>query len=145
MHKIKTMGEIRAKVFLQNNDDIALFEAGYIPKTKVRQEEIDALVDTGAVMVLLPQDIVEKLGLKIFNKVVVTLANDEKVELQRAGTISLEVCEREMKTDCLVGPPLCEPLIGQLVLERLDLVLNPLKKTITPHPDSPYLPHLKLK
>lgn len=50
-----------------------------------------------------------------------------------------------MKTDCLIGPPQCEPLIGQLVLERLDLIIDPLKGTITPRPESPYLVSLKLK
>ena len=31
-------------------------------------------------------------------------------------------------------PPRCEPLVGQIILERLDLVLDPLKGTITPRP-----------
>ena len=96
-------------------------------------------------MVLLPQDVVEKLGLDITDSTVVTLANDEKIELDMAGDFVLTVCGRKWTTDCLVGPPLCEPLIGQLVLERLDLVLNPQKKTITVNPESPNLPHLKMK
>ena len=50
-----------------------------------------------------------------------------------------------MTTDCLVGPPGCEPLIGQIVLERLDLIAYSLKQTLTPRPESPYLPTLKLK
>ena len=139
------MGEIRATVHLENKEDRTLYKKGIIKKEEVRQMELDALVDTGAVMILLPQDIVEKLGLEIFDKTVVTLANEEKIELDLAGDFVLTVCGRTMVSDCLVGPPLCEPLIGQLVLERLDLVLNPLKKTITPHPESPYLPHLKMK
>lgn len=57
----------------------------------------------------------------------------------------LHVCGRRMDTDCLVGPPLCEPIIGQLVLEALDLVLNPAKRTITVNPEYPNIPHLKMK
>lgn len=139
------MGEIRIKVKLENERDLALYEEGKIEAIAIRQMQIDAMIDTGAVMILLPQDVVEGLGLKKIDRVIVTLANDEKIELDVAGTISLTACNRRMKTDCLVGPPRCEPLIGQLVLERLDLVIDPLKQMVTSRPESPYLPSLKLK
>ncbi|MEW6557145.1 MAG: aspartyl protease family protein [Elusimicrobiota bacterium] len=139
------MGEIRVKVRLENEVDLFLYEENKIVKKKVRSAEVDALVDTGAVMVLLPQDLVEKLGLRKFGKAIITLANEEKVELDKAGTVALTIGDRQMKTACLVGPPGCEPLIGQLVLEELDLIPDPLKRTITPRPESPYLPTLKLK
>ena len=139
------MGEIRAKVLLENDRDVIMYEEGKIKKEQIRKIDVDALADTGAVMVLLPQDIVETLGLKKIDRVIVTLANEEKIELDVAGRVSLTVANRNMKTDCLVGPPQCEVLIGQLVLERLDLVIDPLKQTITARPESPYLPSLKLK
>jgi clan AA aspartic protease len=139
------MGEARTTVKLENDGDLMRFEDGRIEAEAIRGAEIDAMVDTGAVMMLLPQDVVEALGLEKIDKAIVTLANDEKIELDIAGTISLTACNRKMKTDCLVGPPMCEPLIGQLVLERLDLIIDPLKRTITPRPESPYLPSLKLK
>ena len=53
--------------------------------------------------------------------------------------------DRFMFTDCIVGPPLCEPLIGQIILEALDLIVDPGKQTIGPRPESPYLPLLKMK
>lgn len=139
------MGEIRVKVKLENEADIFLKERGEISESAIRRLEIDALVDTGAATILLPQDMVETLGLRKIDKAIITLANDEKIELEIAGTLSLTICDRKMKTDCLVGPPQCEPLIGQIILERLDLILDPLKHTITPRPESPYLPSLKLK
>ena len=43
-----------------------------------------------------------------------------------------------MVTECIVGPPLSEPLIGQVVLERLDLIVDCANQTLTPrHPDYP--------
>ena len=53
--------------------------------------------------------------------------------------------DRNTKTICLVGPPGCEPLLGQVVLEELDLIVDPLQQQLTPRPESPYLPTLKLK
>jgi hypothetical protein len=43
------------------------------------------------------------------------------------------------------GPPLREPLIGQLVLDELDLVVDRARSTLWPRPESPNLPLLKLK
>ncbi|MCK4797666.1 MAG: aspartyl protease family protein [Spirochaetes bacterium] len=139
------MGEIRVDINLENDRDIFLCNQGKIKKEEIRCVKINVLVDTGAVMILLPQDMVETLGLEKIDRVIVTLANEEKVEMDVAGTIALTIGNRKMKTDCLVGPPQCEPLIGQIVLERLDLTLDPLKRTIHPRPESPYLPSLKLK
>ena|SRR5437867_9831627 len=139
------MGEVRARLVLENQGDRILAEAGHLDRTRVRRVELDALVDTGAVMTLLPQDVVDTLGLPIDGKIIVTLANDEKIELPRARLLSLTLVDRQMDTDCLVGPPQCEPLVGQLVLERLDLIIDPIKRVISPRPESPFLPSLKLK
>lgn len=127
------MGEIRAKCQLAKVGG------------KKKAIEIDALVDTGAVMTLLPEDLVDGLELERDGKVVVSLANDQKIELSVALPLLLKIGNRSMVTDCLVGPPQCEPLIGQLVLERLDLIVDPLKKTLSPRPESPYIPSLKMK
>ena len=52
---------------------------------------------------------------------------------------------RFMSTDCVVGPPLSEPLIGQIILEALDLIADCTNRTLTPRPESPDYPLLKLK
>lgn len=139
------MGETRVDIFIENEGDRYLFKKGFIKKEDIRSATVDAMVDTEAVMLLLPQDIIETLGLEKSDKTIVTLANEQKIELDIAGTISLSIGNRGMKTDCLVGPPQCESLVGQLVLERLDLIIDPLKQTLTPRPESPFLPSLKLK
>jgi len=139
------MGEVRARVVLENEGDRVLAEAGHLDPAQVRRAEIEALVDTGAVMILLPQEVVESLGLPIDGNVTVTLADESRIELRRARRLSLELNGRQMDTDCLVGPPQCEPLVGQLVLERLDLVVDPVRRTVTPRPESPLQPSLKLK
>ena len=139
------MGEIKAKVRLVNLRDTMRFEDGNLPEDRVRVREIEAVADTGAVLTLLPQDLVEALGLKTLRRVVVQLANDQKIELDLAGGLELTVAGRTVTTDCLVGPPGCTPLIGQIVMEALDLIADPVKRTLTVRPESPYLPTLNLK
>ena len=139
------VGEVRASVVLENGDDRGLVRRGALEPGEVRRVEADALVDTGAVLVFLPQDMVEALGLGATDKAVVTLANDQKVEIPIAGPLVLTALGRTMNTDCLVGPPRCEPLLGQVVLERLDLIVDSTKRQLIVRPESPFLPSLKAK
>lgn len=139
------MGEIRTKVMLENRDDRTLYKAGNIAQERIRSREIDAVVDTSAVMTLLPQDLVDDLGLELLDRRLVQLADDRKIEMPCAAGLNLTIVGRQMTTDCLVGPPGCEPLIGQIVLESLDLIPDPYKRTLTPRPESPLRPTLKLK
>ena len=139
------MGEIRATVLIENGGDAELSRRGMLDPGDVRRVDADMVVDAGAVVVLLPQDIVEALGLVPFEKRVVTLADDRKVEMPIAGPLRLTVFRRSMSTDCLVGPPRCEPLLGQVVLESLDLIVDSTKRQLSVRPESPFLPTVKLK
>jgi predicted aspartyl protease len=106
---------------------------------------MNALVDAGAVMLFLPQDVVELLGLKIRRTVIVTYADERKEERPVAGPVTIKISRRFMNTDCIVGPPLSEALIGQVILEGLDLLADCQHRTLIPRPESPIYPLLKLK
>ena len=139
------MGEIRTPVRLENMRDAVLSEEDRLPLGSIRSIELDAVVDTGAVLTLLPRDAAESLGLPSMGEVTVTLADESKVRLEKAGPVRLTVAGRTMFTDCLIGPPGCEPLLGQIVLEELDLICDPARRRVTPRPESPDTPNLKLK
>ena len=96
-------------------------------------------------MLSLPQDVVEHVGLKIRRTVVVTYTDERKEERPVAGPVTVKIGERFMNTDCIVGPPLSEALIGQVILEELDLVADCQKRALMPRPESPIYPLLKLK
>ena len=134
------MGEIAVSAKLENAGDRVAFEQGYHAASRIRSTEVTGIVDTGAVTLVLPQNVVERLGLKTRRTVVVAYADDRKEERPVAGPVTIEVCDRFMSTDCIVGPPLSEPLIGQVVLESLDLIADCAKQTLLPRtPDYPLL------
>lgn len=139
------MGEITVNVTLENAGDRYLFTQGNAKEADIRRTRIDATVDTGAVMLVLPQNVVERLGLQILRTVVVAYADERKEERPVAGPLTIHIGNRFMSTDCIVGPPLSEALIGQIVLEALDLLADCTKRTLTPRPESPDYPLLKLK
>src|SRR5689334_23425400 len=133
------MGEVRATVLIENAEDLGLLRRGIVDADAVRRVNANMIVDTGAVVILLPQDMVEALGVEQLEKRVVTLADDRKVEMPIAGPLRLTIFRRTMNLDCLVGPPGCAPLLGQVVLESLDLIVDPAKRQLTVRPESPFL------
>jgi len=139
------VGEVRQKVLLENYIDKALAEEGQLEKDKVRAVSLDAVVDTGATLLALPQEVVEKLGLRKSHKVIVTYAEERKEERDVAGVVTLTIGERRTNTNCVVGPPNSEALIGQVILEEMDLIVDPKEEKLSPRPESPFLPLLKLK
>ena len=139
------MGEIAVNVELENAGDRALFERGHGQESDIRRTSIEAIVDTGAMMPVLPRNVVERLGVRTRRTALVTYADERKEERPVAGPLTIHVCNRFMSTDCVVGPPLGEALIGRIVLEALDLVADCTKRALTPRPESPDYPQLKLK
>ena len=61
------------------------------------------------------------------------------------ASMKLENTGDRDNADCIVGPPLSEPLIGRIVLAALDLVADCGTRTLGPRPESPDRPLLKLK
>ena len=130
------MGEIHADVTLENPGDRAVVDRGYGQESDIRRSTIDAIVDTGAVTLVLPQNVVERLGLEQRGTAFVTYADERPL----AGPVTVRIGNRSMSMDCVVGPPLSEPLIGQVVLETLDLIADCTNRTLTPrYPDYPLL------
>ena len=139
------MGEIVVDAELENPIDRGVFERGYGRESDIRRTSVRAVVDTGAVMLMLPQNVVERLGAALSGTVIVTYPDERREERSTAGPFTLRLCNRSMPVDCVVGPPLSEPLIGQIVLERLDLIADCTNRILVPRPESPDYPLLKLK
>lgn len=139
------MGDVYVDVELENYDDRVLVKCGHLDGDSARRETMRLLTDTGATMLVLPEDLVDALGLERVGKIVVTYADERKEERPTAGVVTVRVDGRSMETRCVVGPPGSEGLLGQVVLEELDLLVDSARGKLVPRPESPYFPTLKLK
>src|SRR5262245_11761074 len=119
------MGQVMTKLTLWNNTDLDNAERGLIPRDAVRTVEIEALVDTGASTLVLPQDVVDALGLTIFDHLPVRLADGKGYTWPVAGSLRISILGRGMQCDAYVAPAGAPVLIGQIPLERLDLIVDP--------------------
>ena len=139
------MGEVKVEIELENAFDRERLRLGQIRAEGVRSARVQMLVDSGAVMLVLPQDLVEALDLREVGKVVVTYADERKEERPLAGIVTVRMGNRTTSLNCVVGPPNSEPLLGQVVLETMDLLVDCAQQKLVPRPESPFLPLLKLK
>ena len=106
------MGEIVASVDLENTADRNIVSAGLRDESTIRRTTVDGVVDTGAVMLVLPENVVGCLGLETQRQVVVAYADERKETRPVAGPVTVRIGNRFMISECVVGPPLSEPLIA---------------------------------
>ncbi len=105
---------------------------------------VEAIVDTGATMLVLPQDVVNSLGLEKVEEVRVKYANNHVETKEIYGVVRLELKGRIGNFDVLAENEGSQPLIGQMVLERLDLVIEPSTRRVIPNPRSPEMPMVEI-
>ena len=139
------MGAVHVTIDLENTTDADMAAQGLRPVDTVRRRTVRALVDTGSVMLVLPEDLVDFLGLTRRGKRVVSFADDRKVDWEAAGPVTLRVGSRYGIFECLVAPPTTEPLFGQVQLEILDLIVDAAKQTLGVRPESPIYPLMTVK
>jgi clan AA aspartic protease len=132
------MGEIRVRVKLTNAVDEELARKKGRARKKVRTYEAEAIVDTGAVQSVIPAHVVEKLGVSIRGDRVAQYAEGRKETVGVTGPIVIDILGRDTLEEALVLGD--EVLIGQTVLEKLDLLADCTNRRVIPnpaHPDQP--------
>jgi clan AA aspartic protease len=137
------MGKIRVKVLLINSNDAMLPRQKKLAKKKVRTYEADALVDTGAVMSIVPPHVLQKLGVGLRGTRVAEYADGRKDEVNVSEGIIINVMGRDSLEEVLILGD--EVLIAQTVLEKLDLHADCRNRRLIPNPAHPDQPVLKVK
>ena len=154
------MGKVTEKVRLTS-----LFD-----RTKSR--EVVAVIDAGATLLVLPQDLVEELGLTRIRDVPARERALSPFRISRSarhhrrargarpgkvrygnnsveakgvyGAVTLELKGRRGVFEALAEAPGSEPLVGQVVLESLDLTVDPRTRRVIPNPQSPETPMVEI-
>jgi len=109
-----------------------------------RTIEVNAVVDTGATMLVIPLSIARKLKLRKMREVQARYADGHVCSKPVYGVVTAEVMGRAGEFDVLVEENGHQPLIGQILLEQLDLIVNPKKWTLIPNPQSPDMPMVEV-
>jgi predicted aspartyl protease len=133
--EIMTMGKVTVSARIENLQDTYEAEKGAIPAGDVRAVEVaDALVDTGATMLSIPRRLMAQLGLtRRRTRTARTAAG--VISFGIYGAVRLTVQGRDCIVEAAEIPDECPVLIGQIPLEGLDFVIDPIGQRLIGNPD----------
>jgi clan AA aspartic protease len=121
------MGLIRTSLQLSNPRDAALSPL-----------EVEALVDTGAITLCVPEHVALQLKLEEIEQREVTTADGRKRIVPYVGPVQVRFRNRS----CFVGALVLgeSVLLGAVPMEDMDLVLSPARQSVEVNPNSPNIP-----
>ena len=126
------MGHVFTQIVLSNPRQTALS-----PVT------VQALADTGALMLCIPEHIALQLRLETESIREVSVADGRSMNVPYVGPIKVSFGDRF----CYVGALVLgdEVLLGAVPMEDMDLIVNPSRREVTVNPASPNIPHARVK
>lgn len=132
--EVEPVGRVTTRVRVENLEDLWKARRGELPGDQVRHVEImEALVDTGSTMFSLPTRYIQQLGLTKSRDRTVTTTNGIRTA-SVYDAVRLWIMGRDCTVDVMEVPDNVPALVGQIPLEVLDLVVNPLAGTLTGNP-----------
>jgi len=139
------MGLIYADIILQNSGDLEMLRRALLPEEEVRQMNVKALVDTGAISLTINDKIAKQLDLAVQDQVVIELADGTRGKADLVGPVHIRFQNRITSCLALVLPDANEVLLGAIPMEGMDVVIDPKLEQLTVHPDRPYTALMKVK
>ncbi|SRR5579871_1916077 len=126
------MGRFSVEIELANERDLGRLEDGVITPEQVRRATVRGLVDSGATRLVIPASVANQLGLKAKRSTKVRYANGQAEIKGIVSPIHLTYGNRDGVFDAIVEPNRDSALIGAIVLEALDLVVDCTNQRLTP-------------
>ena len=126
------MGQLYVPVILRNAREYVLAQHGHLNTDEVHTyETAEALIDTGALHVVLPPNVAEHLGLWRMGSTSARMADGRTMEAPVTEPLYVEIQGRVTTTHALViGDTV---LIGAIVLEGLDLAVDCTRQQLLPN------------
>ncbi|MGD0769968.1 MAG: retroviral-like aspartic protease family protein [Tepidisphaeraceae bacterium] len=122
--KEPTMGRFSVEVELANHEDLFRAKAGLIAPEQVRRARVRGVVDSGATRLVIPAVIAQQLGLETAGSAKVRYADGRTAERSIVKDIQLAYGGRESVFSAIVEPERESVLIGAIVLEELDFLVD---------------------
>jgi predicted aspartyl protease len=126
------VGQFSIDFEVANNEDLIRAKDGSIPPEQVRRMTIRGVVDPGATPLVLPESVVKRLGLESIGKVRVRYADRRTTNRDKVQQVFLEILGRQGTYTATVEPKRRSALIGAIVLEDLDFLVDCTHQRLVP-------------
>jgi clan AA aspartic protease len=125
----KIMGTVFAEITLKNGSDLVLAQSGHITEQNIRSITVNAVVDTGAISLVINEDIRQKLGLAVEGTRTASLAGGGKIDCKITEPLRIYWKDRNASCQAVVLPD-GEVLLGVIPLEFMDLIVDPVAEQL---------------
>lgn len=139
------MGLVYADIELVNSGDLELEYLGIKKPEEVRRTVVKMLVDSGAYMLCINDQLRAQLGLRTIITQSAQLANGDITDVEIVGPVEVKFLNRSTSCRAMVLPWQNEPLLGSIPMEDLDVIIDPREQTLKLPPDRPYIAQKSLK
>jgi clan AA aspartic protease len=119
------MGNVFAEITLKNGGDVMSVDRGLIADNEIRTITLNALVDTGAMTLVINEETRQKLGLSLRKTRSVTLAGGKKAICHVTEPVEIWWNDRNTIVNAWVLPGDGITLLGVIPLEDMDLIVDP--------------------
>ncbi len=139
------MGLVYADIELINGYDLENANRKIIGEEEVKRIWVNALVDTGALMLCINESVQEQLQLPVDEKRKAETADGRIVGCDVVKGVELRFKNRKTTCRAMVLPGDCEVLLGAIPLEDMDVLIHPQRQELIVNPDHPYFAQMKVK
>ena len=123
---------VAVQVDLANHRDFVLAKYGALSLDKVRRARVPAFVDAGKTYVVLPGRLAEQLGVRAHGNATVRYVDQHGAQRTVVDDLHVELFGRHGTFSAIVEPSRSDVLIGAIVLEALDLLVDCGTQTLQP-------------
>jgi clan AA aspartic protease len=139
------MGLVYASIELTSVDDLVLHRRGYLPAEKIKRVTVSALIDTGAHVLVINEQLRKELDLPLIEEQVFRMADETERKGDVVGPVEVRFENRSTTVRAVVLPGADEVLLGSIPLEDLDVRIDPREQRLIVNPDSPSIATKHLK
>ena len=124
MQDLKEMGRFSVEFVVANNRDVLMADPHARIPESVKHLTLSGVVDSGAARLVLPARIVDQLQLRDDGETMVRFADHRREKRRLVSNVWLQMLGRHGVFSAVVEPSREDALIGAIVLEELDLLVD---------------------
>lgn len=142
--KFYSMGVVYAEIELINSEDKGFARRHIIGEEEIRRTRVTMLVDSGAWMMCINENIQSVLQLPFVEQRTHQLANGVMATHDVVGPVEVKFANRKALCSALVLPGDSEPLLGAIPMEEMDVLIHPKRQELIVNPKHPEYAVLRL-
>jgi clan AA aspartic protease len=126
------VGRFSVPFDVANNIDVQQASLGQIPRDQVRRLTIEGVVDSGATRLILPASVVKQLGVPKVGRTKTKYADGRMGQRDVVDEVRINLLGRSCVLNAIVEPNRETALIGAIVLETLDFIVDCTHQKLVP-------------